>query len=671
MRAIVLLLGVWLVACGSSETRTSAEPETAPVPTEAPPAEEAARPPRPSAAGFEGGGAWLNTSRPLSWSDLRGHVTVVDFFTSCCVNCLQSFPTLRAIEERFGADGVVVVGVQSPKFPEERRADRLAAFLEQYGIEHPVVVDPEMRIWRAWGAEAWPTVFVIDAEGRVVWKGAGEPRLPELVSIVGGAVAEARANGTLVTARVDGVGHGARPGRPLAFPGKVIALADGGLAISDSGNHRVVVLDRERNVRLTVGKRGEIGSADGIASRVRFHFPQGLAEHDGKLYVADVENHSVRAVDLATGETTTVAGTGRLGAGPLPFEWRAARSALRSPWDLAFVRDRLFVALAGSHQIAEVDLAARTIRAFAGSGAERRIDGPRAEAAFAQPSGLAAGSGTLYVADSETSSIRAIDVASETVRTVVGVDLFEFGDIDGDRRTARLQHPLGVAVLGRKLFVADTYNHAIRVVDPASGTTTTLAGREASGLDHPGGIAVQAGRLIVANTNAHELAFVDPRTGERSAIELDAERLRAAPSPPSRTDAPVVPLDLVRFDDVEVARSRPRIRVRFVAPAGTTVNPDAPLSVSWSAAEGLVSKPANVESTGRNALAGVEVPLVVASGMGRASLSGVVDLVVCDEETHRACTPWMRRIEISLSVVDGAVEVPNIALSLPSARIAD
>jgi DNA-binding beta-propeller fold protein YncE len=671
MRSVAILLSVWLVACGSSETRTSAEPEPELVPTAEPVAEGAPRPIRPNAASFEGGGAWLNTSRPLAWSDLRGHVTVVDFFTSCCINCLQSFPTLQAIEERFGADGVVVVGVQSPKFPEERRADRLAAFLEQYGIEHPVVVDPDMRVWRAWGAEAWPTVFVIDAEGRVVWKGAGEPRLEELVSIVGGAVSEARANGTLVTTRVDGVGRGARPDRPLAFPGKVIALADGGLAIADSGNHRIVVLDRDRQVRLTVGKRGEVGSADGIVSRARFHFPQGLAEHNGKLYVADVENHSVRQIELATGETTTVAGTGRLGSGPLTFDWRAARSALRSPWDLAFVGDRLFVALAGSHQVGEIDLTDGRLRAFAGTGAERRIDGPRAEAAFAQPSGLAVDRGTLFVADSETSSVRAIDLAGETVRTVVGVDLFEFGDVDGDRRTARLQHPLGVAFLGGKLYVADTYNHAIRVVDAASGATTTLEGRATSGLDQPGGIAVQAGRLIVANTNAHELVTFDVRSGEREVIALDADRLRAAPAAPSRPDVPVVQLDLVRFDDVEVARSRPRIRVRFVTPAGTTLNPDAPLSVSWTSAEGLAAKPANVESTGRNALAGVEVPLTVTSGTERASLRGVVDLVVCDEETHRACVPWMRRIELRLSVVDGAVEVPNIALALPSARIAD
>ena len=147
---------------------------------------------------------------------------------------------------------------------------------------------------------------------------------------------------------------------------------------------------------------------------------------------------------LATKTVNTVAGIGvqgrqdRLGGGP------AIKTGLNSPWDLWPAGDKLFVAMAGFHQIWEMDLTAGTIKAFAGNGRETLTDGPLPQSCFAQPSGLSSDGKTLFVADSETSSVRSVDMnPNGKVSTLVGTHLFRFGDKDGVGDDALLQHALG------------------------------------------------------------------------------------------------------------------------------------------------------------------------------------------------------------------------------------
>src|SRR5262249_30043931 len=159
-------------------------------------------------------------------------------------------------------------------------------------------------------------------------------------------------------------------------------------------------------------------------------------------------NHALRRIDLKTGATTTVAGTGELGQA-VPREIEAAlltKTALRSPWDVAWnpERSELYVAMAGTHQIFRYDPARSVLSRLAGAGREARADGGPDEAAFAQPSGLALIGGELYVADSEISCVRGVNVATGNTRTVCGGDLFVFGDKDGVGDEVRLQHPIGI-----------------------------------------------------------------------------------------------------------------------------------------------------------------------------------------------------------------------------------
>ena len=508
-------------------------------------ADAAARPPSPglegavvplpdegdrvSVPGFDGAAQWLNVDRPLSLADLRGRVVVVDFWTSCCINCLQTFPTLKRLEERFRGQPLVVVGIHSPKFDEEGDAERLVDIVLDNHIEHPVASDPDMRVWRAWGVEAWPTVAVLDANGKALWAGAGEPDADELEVIVRSALREADAKGALAKGPLPGQRPEKDTSGVLRYPGKVTALADGGMAIADTGHDRILIVDAEGKITDVVGSGAE-GKKDGSFAEATFARPAGMAEALGNLYVADTASHAIRKIDRKAKTVTTVAGTGELGGmirdnAPRP----ALSTALRSPWDLVTLGDAMFVALAGSHQIGLFSPKTSEIRLYAGSGREARIDGALLDAAFAQPSALAIGkdAAELFVLDSETSSVRAIDLKARTVRTVVGKDLFVFGDVDGDRETTRLQHPIGMAWSDGALFVADTYNSKIKRVDPVTGVTKTLlGGRDDKLLDEPAGLAVLGADLVIADTNHHRIVRVPKKVD----APLEPITLRGVPT---------------------------------------------------------------------------------------------------------------------------------------------
>ncbi|MFN8711180.1 MAG: thioredoxin family protein, partial [Planctomyces sp.] len=116
---------------------------------------------------LDGGAEWLNTSRPLSIRDLRGKIVLIDFWTYCCINCMHVLPDLKYLEEKY-PDQLVVIGVHSAKFENEKLSQNIRDAIQRYEIRHPVVNDNEMLIWRKFGTRAWPTLALIDAEGRYI-----------------------------------------------------------------------------------------------------------------------------------------------------------------------------------------------------------------------------------------------------------------------------------------------------------------------------------------------------------------------------------------------------------------------------------------------------------------------------------------------------------------------
>ena len=468
---------------------------------------------------------WLNTTRPLSVrGDLRGRVTVLDFWTYCCINCMHVLPVLKRIERRFAAEPVVVIGVHSAKFISEKDPANIRRAIQRYGIAHPVVVDSEHDIWQQFAVRAWPTVILVDAEGYVRQTLPGEADEHELAAGIQELLDEGRRKGVLASSPLVVAPDPDADTTFLRFPGKV-HVAGERLFVADSGHNRIVKAGLDGKVEAIIGEGGA-GAHDGPAAHASFHNPQGMAVMNGTLFVADTGNHLLRAVNLKTLEVTTVAGTSELGRGGSTGDPRGPKSMpLRSPWALLSIGpNHLLIAMAGSHQIWVYDREHGVIAPWAGSGREDHIDGSLKEAAFAQPSGLTAAGKYVLIADSEVSSVRAIDLEDGQVRTIVGRGLFDFGDSGGAPDEVMLQHPLDVAAGPGCLYVADTYNNKIKAISFGTMQTETVLGDgDTSTMHEPGGIGVAGASVIIADTNNHRLLKGDPATG--SLVELSLARL--------------------------------------------------------------------------------------------------------------------------------------------------
>ncbi len=552
-----------------------------------------------------GKGGWLNTGdQQYTLADLRGRIVILDFWTFCCVNCLHVLDELRELEEKH-RDTVVIIGVHSPKFVHEAEHQAVVDAVERYEVHHPVLDDPELATWKQYAVRAWPTLVVIDPEGYVVAQHAGEGHAHAIEKLVQELEDEHGTKGTL--RRGDGPYVAPEPvATHLRFPGKALLLPDGGFLVSDTTRHRLVELDADgETVRRHFGT-GERGLRDGGPDEARFSEPQGLAVlPDGRIAVADTVNHAIRALDLATGVTGTLAGTGRQWWQGTPTSGPAREVDLSSPWDIAWFGDRLWIAMAGVHQLWTYDPESATVRVAAGTTNEGLVDGPASDAWFAQPSGLAvsADGERLWVADSETSALRWVDRDGQ-VRTAVGEGLFDFGHRDGAAGQALLQHPLGVTALpDGSVAISDTYNHALRRYDPASGEVTTLA----TDVREPSDAVLVDGDLVVVESARHRL----------TRLRLPEEAVRVADRA-HRT----------RRAATEIAPGALRLDVVFEAPAGqkldTRYGPSTRLLVSATPPELLTEGSGTGTDLGRD--------LVLADGVAEGVLHVSAMAASCDDD---------------------------------------
>ncbi|HEY9564917.1 MAG TPA: thioredoxin-like domain-containing protein, partial [Nocardioides sp.] len=435
------------------------------------------------------GRGWLNTAGPLTLRELRGRFVLLDFWTFCCINCLHVLDELRPVEEEF-ADELVVIGAHSPKFVHEADPDALRAAVERYSVHHPVLDDPELITWQAYAARAWPTLVLIDPEGYVVAHYAGEGHAHAISALLRELIEEHRSRGTLQPG--DSPYLTPEPeGTDLRFPAKAVALPDGDFLVADAGHDAVVRLTATMEVTARFDGFRE---PNGLCL-----LPSEVAEEIGyDVVVADTVGHRLVGLTLADGSTRVLAGDGR--------QWMQGDGTdrLSSPWDVAWWQNRVWIAMAGIHQLWTFDPLTGSVEVAAGTTNEGLLDGPLDEAWFAQTSGLAADGDTLWLVDSETSSLRRI--RNGAVETMVGEGLFDFGFVDGERATARLQHPLGVTVLpDGTLGIADTYNGAVRRFDPTTGLLSTIA----SGLSEPSGLVLAGETAYVVESAAHVLAPLD------------------------------------------------------------------------------------------------------------------------------------------------------------------
>ena len=619
---------------------------------------------------FPPGLQWLNTPHPLRLRDLRGKFVVLDFWTFCCINCMHVLPDLKRLEQKY-RDELVVIGVHSAKFTNEQQTQSIRNAILRYQIEHPVVNDHAFAVWQQYAVRAWPTLYLIDPKGYIVGKKSGEgvfePFDKALTQLIPVFEADGVLDRTPPAVRLE---RDDAPAQMLSFPGKIAGdEASGRLFIADSNHHRLLITDLDGRVQAQIG-RGDAGLDDGAFEAATFRQPQGLCyDAAGEtLYVADTENHALRRVSLRDHRVETLAGNGtqaRYGAARA----RGPASPLNSPWDVVLHRDdkgraRLYVAMAGPHQLWVFDPDTGKGEVYAGDGRENIVDGKRLDAQLAQPSGLATDGAVLYFADSETSALRRVPFgkARVAVETLVGQGLFEFGDVDGRYPDARLQHPLGVAFADGLVYVADSYNHKIKRYDPADGVLTSLlgsgqpgyrdAGRAEAQFDEPGGLTVVGGTLYVADTNNHQIRAADLATGRVRTLPI-AERPLADAAPDA---AP--PLDAQT-----VAPGDGLLRLDIVLPDGFVPNDLNTGAVSALSADADVARPA---TDGPHPVAyPTSVPFTFAEGTTEITLDGAI--YYCDKANGRCLLePVTLRLPLRVEAGAGAEAVVRLRVAAPA-----
>ncbi|XP_012670004.2 NHL repeat-containing protein 2 isoform X2 [Clupea harengus] len=582
---------------------------------------------------FEPDLEWLNTEGPLSLAkELAGKVVVLDFFTYCCINCMHILPDLHKLEQQHSVkDGLVVVGVHSAKFPNERVLANVRSAVLRYAIAHPVVNDGAARLWQELEVACWPTLVLLGPRGNLLFSLVGEGHGPRLQLFARTALKHYGDQG-LIKGHSVGIRlyRDSLPVTVLSFPGKVAVDETGKrLVIADTGHHRVLIVSRTGQVLRQVG--GPVsGRRDGDLSEALFNSPQGVAIRGDAVYVADTENHLIRKIDLSAGKVSTLAGLGTQGTdkeggamGP--------QQPISSPWDVALgtaggvENGVLWIAMAGTHQIWALfledgklpkgsDSKKGTCVRFAGSGnEENRNNSYPHKAAFAQPSGLAPAPaepwGCLFVADSESSTVRSLALKDGAVKNIAGgerdpMNLFAFGDTDGKGVDVKLQHPLGVAwdAQSSLLYVADSYNHKIKVVDPKSKQCRTLAGTGEAGdtvgpgftestFNEPGGLCVgDGGKLLyVADTNNHQIRVLDLQTQTVSLFPILTEDFvdvasTTAAAPPRKTPKLPKSAPVVEMPPLTVAPGQTiSMELSLALPEGTKLTEDAPSFWSLSA----------------------------------------------------------------------------------------
>ena len=612
-----------------------------------------------------GGTAWLNVSRPLTLADLKGKVVLLDFWTYCCINCMHIIPDLKKLETKYSKE-LVVLGVHSAKFQNEREAENIRQAILRYGIEHPVINDSNFAIWQAYGAKAWPTLVLIDPEGNIVGSDTGEGHYEILDKLIGNLVSEFRSKNLINEKSIPLSLEKYKQGPTyLSFPGKILAdEASNRLFIADSNHNRIVITNLEGGV-LDIAGNGETGRNDGTFKDASFHHPQGMALHRDNLYIADTENHLIRKLDLKAKIVTTIAGTGKQ-AEFMASGGMGISSPLNSPWDLAYLDGQLYIAMAGAHQIWVMDLETTVFQPFAGSGKEGRIDGHLDSCALAQPSGITVSGSRLYFADSEVSSVRYVDREKKEVRTVVGQDLFVFGDKDGEGREVRLQHPLGVTNYHGLIYVADTYNHKVKVLNPVDNTSITFSGDGHAGFTdgkeprfyEPGGLSFANNKLYIADTNNHAIRVVDMKTKEVITLQIKGLKMEVSENtlqsaiPPFARSVELPLKTLKMGSDIQLT-------LNINLPKGYHVNPNAPLIYRIDAGSGIQVEQPNQDVRLKNPVLPIKVSFKTGSEIERTEVKVSVNFYFCRGDNQGACyidaIIWQLPIKIDKDTGDTAV----------------
>ncbi len=458
---------------------------------------------------------WVNTEQPVRLADYRGKVILLDFWRYCQVSCIQSQLDLQYLESKF-KDGLVVVGIHSPKFAHERERYAIEHAINRQHVRHPVINDATYDMWKRFRIRQAPTLVIIDTEGFIIGALSGVGRRQQVEGLIQQNLMHAEIKNTRDRTPFP---YRAPPdhGQILFYPGQVLATPDR-LYISDSGHNRVLECNHEGKIIRCFGAL-MAGHLDGELEEASFSNPQGLEKIGDYLFVADTGNHSIRRIHLSRGEVHTIIGNGRQGCITNQDYADPAVAQLNFPWGLHHHKGSLYISMTGSHQIWRWNLSMNHLSPVTGNGKEGLKDGVANDSQFAQPCGISSRSEGLYIVDASSSAIRSIRMPDVRVTTLIGKGVNDFGHQDGPANTAKLQRPMDIAFDKKRnfLWICDTYNNTLKYLRMDTNEVRSL---DLAGLDEPAGMSLLDDYLWVVNTSQHEITRLDLVNGTAEIISI-------------------------------------------------------------------------------------------------------------------------------------------------------
>lgn len=286
-------------------------------------------------------------------------------------------PQLHQIEKKYPAsEGLIIIGCHSAKFSNEKSSDNVKAAILRHDITHPVVNDLNNSMWSKLNIQCWPTLL-FTMSGIPFYLVMGEGRIEEIELVIKTSLEYFRDTKQLSPRSIP-LKLSAMPSNPfeLKFPSKIQCsnydstdTSDPLYALSDSGNHRIIIFNSNGSVLHQIGQCGIAGFEDGSFTEAKFNCPQGVAWLDQKtLFVADTENHLIRMIILEQRKVQTIIGDRKQGTdfnGINP----PLQQSISSPWDLVVYKTKnldmsfheddaqvpqkvvIIIAMAGLHQI--------------------------------------------------------------------------------------------------------------------------------------------------------------------------------------------------------------------------------------------------------------------------------------------------------------------------------
>jgi DNA-binding beta-propeller fold protein YncE len=600
----------------------------------------------PEADEFPDQTKWLNTQEPPKLSQLRGKYVLLYFWRYSFTECLDDLKNLSAIQ----SDELTILTVHSPKFRAEHNAENLIHAIRRFEIKFPVAVDSNSYLKKLYGIDRRPAVVLIDPLGRIIFRKMGNVDVDQLESFFD---TQAR----MVASPKDPVSDSLAV--ELNYPREVFADSNGQrLFISDSGNNRILMTDFSGEIIEVIGG-AESALADGNYQTAAFSDPQGLFLKGEKLYVADRGNHAIRIIDLTKKVVQTLVGTGMTRKERLL--WGKGKSLeLNYPADVVVVGNQLYATMAGAHQIWEINLDSLQSRAFAGTELSKLVNGPRNRAGLAEPNGLTADADNLYFLDSDASALRVAEIKPlGWVKTLVGTIARGFGDRDGGFSSARLQNPRDLILVDQRFYIADTLNNKIKMADLNSELITTISGSGACGnldagalnasFNSPEGISYADGKLFIADTMNHQIRVVDLASKSVSTLQLHPKELPQAE---------------IEYIDDEFTVNGPTsnkinlLRINLAFPPGYKFLPEAPSIVTLKSQASKIEKEFELSNVSQEFLVSIEFP--------DSDLTVDLDLHYCREGEVGLCL--IRKVRFLIPLVeDSEPQNVNLEYRVPEA----